>query len=108
MTTDPTKPWLNSYAPGVPHTLPDPTGSLFDLMAESVATYPDHVALEFFRRETTYAELGDQIARAAEGLRELGVKAGDPVAISLPSPRITRRWGAGRGSGDNPHLTGAD
>ncbi len=85
MTTDPSKPWLDSYAPGVPHTLPDPTGSLFDLMAESVATYPDHVALEFFRRETTYAELGDQIARAAEGLRELGVKAGDPVAISLPN-----------------------
>ncbi|WP_294179430.1 long-chain-fatty-acid--CoA ligase [uncultured Schumannella sp.] len=85
MTTDPTKPWLDSYAPGVPHELPAPTGSLVDLMAESVATYPDHVALEFFRRETTYAELGDQIARAAEGLRALGVRAGDPVAISLPN-----------------------
>ena len=85
MTTDPSKPWLDSYAPGVPHTLPDPTGSLCDRRAESVATYPGHVALEFFRRETTYAELGDQIARAAEGLRELGVKAGDPVAISLPN-----------------------
>lgn len=85
MTTDPTKPWLDSYAPGVPHELPAPTGSLVDLIAESVATYPDHVALEFFRRETTYAALGDQIARAAEGLRALGVRAGDPVAISLPN-----------------------
>ena len=37
------------------------------------------------RRTTTYAELGDQIARAAEGLRRLGVQAGDRVALVLPN-----------------------
>src|SRR3546814_8593914 len=40
---------------------------------------------EFFGAETTYAELGDQIARVAEGLRRLGVQAGDRVAIVLPN-----------------------
>jgi long-chain acyl-CoA synthetase len=84
-TTDPQKPWLTSYAPGVPAEIDLPTGSLADLIAESVRTYPDRPALEFFGRETTYAELGDQIERAAEGLRRLGVKKGDTVALVLPN-----------------------
>ncbi|MGN6103710.1 MAG: AMP-binding protein, partial [Kofleriaceae bacterium] len=83
--TDPQRPWLDSYAPGVPHEIPLPTGSLADLIAESVRTYPDRPALEFFGRETTYAELGDQIDRTAEGLRRLGVGKGDTVALVLPN-----------------------
>lgn len=82
---NPARPWLASYAPGVPHELPLPTGSLADLIAESVRTYPDRPALEFFGRETTYAELGAQIDRAAEGLRRLGVSKGDTVALVLPN-----------------------
>lgn len=82
-TTD--RPWLASYAPGVPHELPLPTTSLADLIAESVRTYPDRPALEFFGRVTTYAELGAQIDRAAEGLRRLGVGPGDTVALVLPN-----------------------
>ena len=83
--TDPQRPWLDSYAPGVPHEIDLPTTSLADLIAESVRTYPQNVAIEFFGRETTYAELGDQIERAAEGLRRLGVKKGDTVALVLPN-----------------------
>ena len=85
MTTDAARPWLDSYAPGVPHDIDEQTGSLADLIAESVKTYPDNVALEFFGATTTYAQLGDQIERAAEGLRKLGVKAGDPVALVMPN-----------------------
>ncbi|WP_166867134.1 long-chain-fatty-acid--CoA ligase [Salinibacterium sp. ZJ70] len=86
MTRSPAdKPWLDSYAPGVPHDVTVPEGSLSNLIAESVEKYPDNVALEFFGRETTYAELGAQIRRAAEGLRRLGVKAGDRVALILPN-----------------------
>ncbi|BDZ55830.1 hypothetical protein GCM10025870_29030 [Agromyces marinus] len=79
------KPWLKSYAPGVPHELPAPEGSLVDLIHDTVRQYPDRPALEFFGRETSYADLGEQIDRAAEGLRRLGVQAGDPVAIVLPN-----------------------
>lgn len=79
------KPWLRSYAPGVPHELPAPEGSLYDLIRASVEEYPDRPALEFFGRVTSYAELGDQIERAAEALRKLGVQPGDPVAIVLPN-----------------------
>ena len=81
----PPRPWITSYAKGVPPEIDVPTGSLWDLVSESIATYPDHVALEFFGRTTTYAELGEQIERAAEGLRVLGVQKGDPVAIVLPN-----------------------
>lgn len=79
------RPWIASYAPGVPADVDLPTGSLSHLIDESVSTYPNHVALEFFGATTTYAELGDQIARAAEGLRKQGVRKGDRVALVLPN-----------------------
>lgn len=80
-----TKPWIAGYAPGVPADVEVPAGSLSHLIDESVKTYAKHVALEFFGATTTYAELGDQIARAAEGLRKLGVSKGDRVALVLPN-----------------------
>ncbi|MGO4299945.1 long-chain-fatty-acid--CoA ligase [Leifsonia sp. RAF41] len=89
VTSDPSpysaKPWVSGYAPGVPSEVETPEGSLSHLIEESVRTYGRHVALEFFGATTTYAELGDQIARAAEGLRKLGVSKGDRVALVLPN-----------------------
>ena len=82
---EPKRPWIASYAEGVPDDIELPKTSLADLITESVAEFADNVALEFFTRETTYAELGDQIARAAEGLRKLGVRKGDPVALVMPN-----------------------
>lgn len=82
----PSRPWTRHYAPGVPAEIPEHLASLADLLDESIAANgADHAALEFFGAETTYAELRDQVDRAAEGLRRLGVKAGDPVAIILPN-----------------------
>ncbi len=85
MTIDPTRPWLDSYADGVPHEIEEQTGSLSDLIHDSASSFADTVALEFFGAETTYRELGEQIERAAEGLRLLGIGKGDPVAIILPN-----------------------
>jgi len=61
------------------------TGSLIDIVEASVRDYPDAPALQFFGRETTYRDLQYAIERAAAGLRDLGVGAGDPVAIVLPN-----------------------
>jgi long-chain acyl-CoA synthetase len=85
MTITTPRPWLANYGEGVPHEIALPTGSLYDLVEESVREFGDNVALEFFGRETTYAELGEQILRAAEGLRVLGVQMGDTVALVLPN-----------------------
>jgi len=79
------RPWLKSYAEGVPDDIELPTGSLYDLVAASVTEFADNVALEFFGATTTYAEMGEQIDRAAEALRLLGVQKGDPVALVLPN-----------------------
>ncbi|KQQ00658.1 MULTISPECIES: long-chain-fatty-acid--CoA ligase [unclassified Rathayibacter] len=85
MSTHPPRPWLRSYAPGVPTDLELPTGSLVDIVTESAERYPHTVALEFFGRSTSYAQLADDVERAAEGLRRLGVRVGDPVALILPN-----------------------
>ncbi|WP_109211143.1 MULTISPECIES: long-chain-fatty-acid--CoA ligase [Microbacterium] len=86
MTTyDPPRPWIASYAEGVPEDLSPVTGSLVDIVDASTRDYPDAAALQFFGRETSYRSLHEQIERAAAGLRDLGVKAGDPVAIVLPN-----------------------
>ncbi|WP_300269032.1 long-chain-fatty-acid--CoA ligase [Microbacterium sp.] len=81
----PPRPWIASYADGVPKDLPEVSGSLLDIVTDSARDYPDAVALQFFGQETTYAEMQDAIACAASGLRELGVHAGDTVAIVLPN-----------------------
>tara|TARA_R110002051_G_scaffold3480_3_gene18765 strand:+ start:2589 stop:4292 length:1704 start_codon:yes stop_codon:yes gene_type:complete len=85
MTVLSDRPWFAHYADGVPEEISLPEGSLYDLVAASIAEYPRGIALEFFGRETTYSELGDQIDRAAEGLRLLGVQKGDRVALVLPN-----------------------
>ena len=78
-------PWVAHYQPGVPAEIELPTDSLVAMFDRSVATAGSAVATTFFGRSHTYAEVGDQAARAAEGLRRLGVRAGDRVAIILPN-----------------------
>ncbi len=79
------RPWLVNYAPGVPHDIEEPHESLAHVIEQSVTRYSCRAALEFFGATTSYAELGSQIERAAEGLRSRGVRAGDRVALILPN-----------------------
>ncbi len=85
MSSNAARPWLSSYVDGVPADIDIPTGSLVDMVFDAVHRFGREVALEFFGATTTYAELGNQINRVAEGLRFLGVKKGDRVAIVLPN-----------------------
>jgi long-chain acyl-CoA synthetase len=79
------RPWLSHYAEGVPADIDEPAQTLVDMIDDSVRRFGKRTALEFFRSETSYRELGEQIARASEGLRKLGVAAGDRVALVLPN-----------------------
>ncbi len=52
-------------------------------------TDPDRIAVRFesedgTRRQLTFGQLADQIARAADGLRRRGIAKGDSVALYLP------------------------
>ena len=79
------RPWVPAYAPGVPADIEPVTQTLVDMLDASVKNFRRGIALEFFGVQTTYAQLGEQVARAAEGLRKLGVTAGDRVALILPN-----------------------
>lgn len=85
MTVNDSRPWTRHYQPGVPVDVEIPDASLVDLYERSVREATAHTALEFFGRRTTYRQLGADIAAAAEGLRRLGVKRGDRVALLLPN-----------------------
>ncbi|GAA4266904.1 long-chain-fatty-acid--CoA ligase [Frondihabitans peucedani] len=85
MTIDTERPWLASYAPGIPHDIEPATGSLIDLVRLTAEKYPKATALEYFGAETSYESMVEQIQRAAEGLRALGVSKGDTVALILPN-----------------------
>lgn len=79
------RPWLASYPENVPHEIPEVTATLNDMIQSAVRRFGHRPALEFFGRVTNYGELGHQIDRVAEGLRELGVTKGDRVGIILPN-----------------------
>ncbi|TQK20605.1 long-chain acyl-CoA synthetase [Microbacterium sp. SLBN-154] len=79
------RPWLSAYADGVPAEIEPVTETLVDLLEGAVSRYGKKVALEFFGAETRYDELGEQVSRAANALRKLGVRAGDRVALVLPN-----------------------
>ncbi|MGC4896698.1 long-chain-fatty-acid--CoA ligase [Micromonospora sp. DT31] len=79
------RPWVRSYAPGVPADVAAPDGSLVDLLTDAARRFGPRVALDFYGATTTFTELADQVARAAEALRRLGVGPGDRVALVLPN-----------------------
>lgn len=79
------RPWVASYAEGVPADIAPVTETLVDMLDASIKKYGKQTALEFFGATTTYAELGEQIERAAGALRKLGVEPGDRVALALPN-----------------------
>ena len=85
MTLTSDRPWLASYATGVPAVIEVPDEPLTAGLARTVARHPDRVALVFEGKTTTYRELAREIDRAAGALHGLGVRAGDRVAIALPN-----------------------
>ena len=78
-------PWIKSYPAGVRWDIgiaPIPVQQILD---DTVARWPDHPALEFMGRRTTYRELAGLVDRAAKGLQLLGVGPGVHVGLYLPN-----------------------
>uniref|UniRef100_UPI001FAB0DFF AMP-binding protein n=1 Tax=Thermus thalpophilus TaxID=2908147 RepID=UPI001FAB0DFF len=80
-----TKPWLAHYDPGVPAEIDVPPIPLWRFLEESAKRFPQNVALEFLGKTLTYGETWDLARRFAQGLKDLGVKPGERVAIMLPN-----------------------
>ncbi|MGO3147710.1 MAG: long-chain-fatty-acid--CoA ligase [Leucobacter sp.] len=85
MELNETRAWNNFYATGTPVDIEPATGSLSDLLDERCAEWADRDAISFFGATTTYRELGNRVTRVAHGLKQLGVQAGDRVALIMPN-----------------------
>jgi long-chain acyl-CoA synthetase len=85
-STDGAHPWLRAYPQGVDWHLALPEGeTLVSMVDSAVARFADQPAMDFLGRRWRYAELGEAIARVAEGFRRLGVTRETRVGLCLPN-----------------------
>jgi long-chain acyl-CoA synthetase len=77
--------WHRSYAPGVSGDIVIPDEPVGLAVERSAADFPNRIAVDFQGATLTYAELAERIAQGAAALHDLGVRAGDRVAIALPN-----------------------
>lgn len=73
------------YAPGVPPIIEAPNTTIPAMIEEVAARYPERVALDFFSRPITYAQLVERVRRAATVLVRAGVRPGDRVGLVMPN-----------------------
>ena len=74
-----------AYPAGVPREIEVPDEPLGERLVSATVRFPNRVAVDFLGRRTTYRQLSAEVARAAQALVDLGVRAGDRVAIVLPN-----------------------
>ena len=79
------RPWTRHYDPGVPATLVYPKVPLQAMLDDAAESNPNATATIFFNRKRTYKSISDAAWRFANGLRRLGIKKGDRVAMVLPN-----------------------
>src|SRR2546425_1505787 len=79
------RPWTRHYDPGVPATLVYPKVPLQAMLDDAAESPPSATATIFFNRKRSYKGISDAAWRFANGLRRLGIKKGDRVALVLPN-----------------------
>lgn len=78
------KPWMKYYSEkAIRGKLPE--CSIYEYMYESNKDYPDDIAINYYGRKISYAELFRNIDRTAAALQEIGVQSGEIVTVALPS-----------------------
>jgi long-chain acyl-CoA synthetase len=81
----PSPTYATNYDDGVPFSLEYPRVPLHALLDQAAELYPSSTATIFFNAKKSYASLLSDAKRFSAGLRALGVKKGDRVAIDLPN-----------------------
>ncbi|MEW6919367.1 AMP-binding protein [Trueperella pyogenes] len=76
----------HSYYPdGMPTTIEPVTTTIDHLLLEAIRNVPDRIAIDFLANEFTYAEIYDEVRRAAQVLTMCGVRKGDVISVILPN-----------------------
>ena len=81
----PARPWLASYDAGVPADVEIPDITVDALLRRAADAHPEHAALDFYGRRTSFAELDRQVDGFAGILRRAGLRPGDCVSLHLPT-----------------------
>ena len=74
-----------NYDADVPASIEYPRVPLHALLDDAAESYPGSTATIFYNAKKSYASLWKDAKRFSAGLRALGVKKGDRVAIDLPN-----------------------
>lgn len=79
------KIWLKFYENDVPATVNYKERFLTENLKDSVAKYPDKMALNFMGYEINYSQLNTMVDKMAACFIDFGITKGDSVAILLPN-----------------------
>ena len=77
--------WTAAVPEQVPHSLEYPAGTMVDEFDRATAEFADLPALDFFGRQTSYAELREAAYTVAANLAARGVGPGTQVALLMPT-----------------------
>ena len=88
------RPWFRAWRKGVPKTVaPFPHQSVFTLLADSAAGFPESTAIAFFGKHLSYRQLLQDVERFSAVLAGLGIRRGDRVGLLLPNcPQYVIAW----------------
>ena len=75
-------PWLAYYG-NTPASLDYPHLTMYQMLSETAAKYPNSTAYVFMGKETGYADFMKRIEAAAKGLVNMGIRKGDRVTICM-------------------------
>jgi len=77
-------PWTAFYG-STPASLDYPEKTMYGMVHDTAAQYPDWTAYIFMGKKTSYRAFLQRIDTAARGLTALGIKKGDRVTICMPN-----------------------
>lgn len=78
-------PWLAHYPKNISWDTPLESKPVPRILDDTATQFPDRPAIDFFGKITTYNTLSEQVNRAAEGFRKLGVRKSTKVGLFLPN-----------------------
>ena len=84
MSLSSSAPWLAFYG-STPASLSYPDKTMYQLLADTAAEYPQNTACIFQGKKTSYARLLQRIDAAARGLYRAGIRKGDRVTVCMPN-----------------------